>query len=175
MVNLRETVRRLGKGGRNKQTYNMALRPPFIRSKHPKWGCKYQDCSIFDGTRKHRNDGKISPRCRWTQTQSYQQPPGIGLRVIMRWQYIGMKMAVCCQCIILCFVVLQLKSPYKQKTQSFGRAIFVTTRRCLHGFFFSPPIPMKTKRKMECENRQWGLRLWSKTNLTFGKGFEAQI
>ena len=25
---------------------------------------------------------------------------------------------------------------------------------------------------MECENRQWGLRLWSKTNLTFGKGFE---
>jgi len=28
---------------------------------------------------------------------------------------------------------------------------------------------------MERENRQWGLRLWSKTNLTFGKGFEAQI
>ncbi len=28
---------------------------------------------------------------------------------------------------------------------------------------------------MECENRQRGLRLWSKTNLTFGKGFEAQI
>lgn len=26
--------------------------------------------------------------------------------------------------------------------------------------------------KMECENRQRGLRLWSKTNLTFGKGFE---
>jgi len=25
---------------------------------------------------------------------------------------------------------------------------------------------------MERENRQWGLRLWSKTNLTFGKGFE---
>ena len=25
---------------------------------------------------------------------------------------------------------------------------------------------------MGCENRQWGLRLWSKTNLTFGKGFE---
>ncbi len=35
---------------------------------------------------------------------------------------------------------------------------------------------MKTKKeKMERENRQWGLRLWSKTNLTFGKGFEAQI
>ena len=25
---------------------------------------------------------------------------------------------------------------------------------------------------MEREKRQWGLRLWSKTNLTFGKGFE---
>lgn len=41
------------------------------------------------------------------------------------------------------------------------------------GFFFSPLISMKTKKeKMERENRQWGLRLWSKTNLTFGKGFE---
>ncbi len=30
-----------------------------------------------------------------------------------------MKMAVCCQCIILCFVVLQLKSPYKQKNTIF--------------------------------------------------------
>ncbi len=27
---------------------------------------------------------------------------------------------------------------------------------------------------MGLENRQWGLRLWSKTNQTFGKGFEQQ-
>ena len=32
---------------------------------------------------------------------------------------------------------------------------------------------MKTKKeKMERENRQWGLRLWSKTNLIFGEGFQ---
>ena len=27
-------------------------------------------------------------------------------------------------------------------------------------------------KKWSVKNQQWGLRLWSKTNLTFGKGFE---
>jgi len=34
---------------------------------------------------------------------------------------------------------------------------------------------MKSKKKMRRENRQWGLRLWSKTNRTFGKGDVQQI
>ena len=45
------------------------------------------------------------------------------------------------------------------------------------GFFLFAANPNENKKeKMERENRQWGLRLWSKTNLTFGKVcFEAQI
>ncbi len=42
-------------------------------------------------------------------------------------------------------------------------------------FLFAANPNENKKEKMGCENRQWGLRLWSKTNLTFGKGFEAQI
>lgn len=38
------------------------------------------------------------------------------------------------------------------------------------GFFLFAANPNENKKeKMERENRQWGLRLWSKTNLTFGK------
>ena len=39
-------------------------------------------------------------------------------------------------------------------------------------FLFAANPNENKKEKMEHENRQWGLRLWSKTNLIFGEGFQ---
>jgi len=39
-------------------------------------------------------------------------------------------------------------------------------------FLFAANLHENKTEKMEHENRQWGLRLWSKTNLIFGEGFQ---
>ena len=48
----------------------------------------------------------------------------------------------------------------------------VSPKRFTGLFLFAANLHENKKRKMEREKRQRGLRLWSKTNLTFGKGFE---